>query len=81
MRIGPLEVDIVESDLVDDLGRADFEACRIVLKAGLPESLRYETLIHEVLHFVAWVAGVELGESKVTRLAPILAQVLSDNAI
>lgn len=81
LRIGPFKVQVVESDLIEELGRCDFEACRIVLKAGMPETLRYETLLHEILHFAAWVAGVKLGEGKVKRLAPVLAQVLTDNAI
>lgn len=81
LRIGPLTVEVVESDLIEELGRSDFEQCRIVLKAGMPPSLRCETLLHEVLHFAAWVSGVKLGEGKVKRLAPILAQILSDNAL
>lgn len=81
LRIGPLTVTVVESDLISELGRADFEECRIVLRAGLPPSLRYEVLLHEVLHFAAWLAGVKLGEEKVKRLAPVLAQILTDNVI
>lgn len=81
LRIGPLRVQVVESETIDEWGRSDFEQCRIVLKAGMPDTLRYQILLHEVLHFVAFVAGVKLGEGKVRRLAPVLAQVLNDNLI
>lgn len=84
LRIGPLRVQVVESELLmDELGKADLDGCRILLRPGLPPSLRYETLLHEVLHFVARLTDTEgkLNDKLIGRVSPLLAQVLTDNLL
>lgn len=60
-------------------GEIDHSAGVIRLyRNGNPER-EYTTFWHEVLHGIDDLAGTDLGEDTVNRLAPVLAQVLMEN--
>lgn len=67
------------------LGITDTDKLTISVRPSLPRSLKAQTLLHEVLHTLTHLTGLEkeLGEKKeeavVTRLAPALLAVLIDN--
>jgi hypothetical protein len=86
VRIGPylLEVRIVDEPFPADdkrsvlSGEIDHNACLIRLTSSSPDRM-FATLWHEVLHGIDEMAGTDLSEDTIARLAPILAMVLIDN--
>ena len=67
------------------LGYCEKAETRIVIESNLVESLEREVVVHELLHAMCSLAGLddELGEDVeervVTRLAPIIVDVLERN--
>lgn len=86
VRVGPhiYEVAVETEPFVSDdqrtilCGEANHDAGRIRVLRSLPTRM-FVTFWHEVLHAVDDMAGTELSEDQVNRLAPILAGVLMDN--
>lgn len=68
---------IHESQEVD--GFCDNSFLKIYISDELAESYQYEVFIHEVLHAVDEVYKLNLGEKRVTGLAPALISVFKDN--
>lgn len=83
--VGPYRyvVKIEEGPFIGDgnaslCGEANHNAGLIRVMQAVPERM-FVTFWHEVLHAIDDVAGTELGEDAINRLAPILAGVLIDN--
>lgn len=60
-----------------DLGQTFYEKQQIYLKSGMPHSLTFATLIHEVLH----VINPQLDHVLLESLAEQISQVLLDNGL
>jgi hypothetical protein len=86
VKVGPLRYQVnVEDDAFPDdtktgmlCGQANHNDGVIRIMRGAPHRM-FSTLWHEILHAVDDVAGTELTEDEVNRLAPVLASVLIDN--
>lgn len=61
----------------DDLGETNYETRTIYIKAGLPETVAFETFIHEVFH----VINAQLDHVLLESLSEQLTQVLVDNGL
>ena len=86
VRVGPHVYSVsTEQRNGDDYGETQIDRCEIRLAAKQGPSQLRETLLHEALHACTALAGlrVEWGEDRdescVTRLAPILLDVLRRN--
>lgn len=66
------------------VGRCDFARCRIYIANDIQEQAREDTLLHELLHALVHVAGVDAckstraEENLVKALTPILHRLLKD---
>ena len=60
-------------------GQIDYQQDRILLRAHNTQAQSECTLIHEVLHGISDMYGIEMSEETVTRLANALYTVLCDN--
>jgi hypothetical protein len=73
------------NELADLLGHTDRRRCVILIEPDQADCQKRDTLLHETLHIVADLAGLadEWGakkeETTVSRLSPVLLQVLRDN--
>lgn len=67
---------------LDEFGVTCIDDLEIVLRHNMPDDLRKETLLHELLHAVLFAQGVPAGaqEKWVRRLSPLLFATLRDNA-
>lgn len=88
VRIGPIFYSVTEIPrLVSDgdkekiLGTAKYASCEIELEATANPQQINQTLFHEVLHIIAYQAGVDsdLDHATLDALAHGLMQVLLDN--
>lgn len=81
--IGPFTWTIrTDARLADEYGLTTFDDLEIVLRQTMPDDLRKETLLHELLHAILFAQGVPAGaqEKWVKRLSPLLFATLRDNA-
>lgn len=65
-------------------GKIDFLSCEILIDESMPEDLKAQTLLHEILHAVCDLTGnYEIGEDEnaVQSLATGLYCVLKSNSI
>jgi hypothetical protein len=87
-KVGPCEYEIIMEDdpfISDDKttsleGQHDPHTQTIRLWRRHPDAT-YVTFWHEILHAISEMAGTDLDEDIVHRLAPILVTVLLDNGI
>ena len=88
VEVGPLVYAIIEDPALvdsDEYGEFRPHAGEIALRPGMPPTLRRETLLHEVEHAVAFVAGFRDGDKKyteeefVTRCSPIRSDAYRRN--
>jgi hypothetical protein len=61
------------------MGCSEYERNEILLKDGLPESVRAVTLLHELLHDLSSSYSLRLNEQTVDTLATSLVTALRDN--
>lgn len=62
------------------MGRSNSMNGTILIRSDMPEDIKLGTLIHEIVHVVADMNGVQLKEHVVASLANGLMTVLKDNA-
>lgn len=60
-------------------GQIDYQKNRILIRASNTQAQSECTLIHEVLHGISDMYGIEMSEETVTRLANALYTMLCDN--
>lgn len=70
---------ILVDDTVERYGEIDFENLVININSQVSKEEQKNTLIHEILHGIENMYGIELGEDKVDRLGNALYTVLKDN--
>ena len=63
----------------DRLGHSDAENQEIVLRANLRGLQALDTLIHEMVHAVSHITGVEISEQQTHTIGFGLAAILKDN--
>jgi hypothetical protein len=91
IQVGPFNFavelgELAKITLTDAHGETDIERLVIRLHPDRHEMIIRETLLHEILHACASVAGLdhelgaELEEKVVRRLAPVLLDVLQRNS-
>lgn len=68
VRIGGLDVDIVDDDGVDGFGEWREHASEIRVKPGLTQQVLASTLLHEVIHALADTYGIAMAERTVRML-------------
>lgn len=87
IKVGGLYYKIVELDFIEINGDRNFKgACRyrnleIELLKEIPEELKNQTLVHEILHAIIEEVGIDLEEEEdfVNRISKVLYQVLKEN--
>ena len=82
MRVGAQEIKIghmPSEDTTGDMGRWDWNTGEILLKANLPVETYSLTLLHEVLHVISDLYGLDLKESVVRVLEQGLGAWIQDN--
>lgn len=76
---------VIEVDAVDKrefkFGEIDFVTNEIKIDKNLPKTLKNQTLMHEILHAVFQLLGMEKEESEVQSLATALHQVFTAQTI
>lgn len=77
--VRPSQVLKTESD--ECYGEINYDELVINIRATDKEEQQEATLIHEVLHGVSEMYGLEMNEETVTRLANALYTVLKDNGL
>lgn len=84
--VSPKSKHLVDEEGVRHVGRCVYVASRIYISSELSESVREDTLLHELLHALLYVSGAEaaygksakLEEQLVSALAPMLHRLLRD---
>lgn len=87
IKIGWKEYDVVltepictlAEDTAERYGEIDFDNLVININSQVSKEEQKNTLIHEVLHGIENMYGIDLGEDKVDRLSNALYTVLKDN--
>ncbi len=76
---------VIELDVVDKrefkFGEIDFIANEIKIDKSLPKTLKEQTMMHEILHAVFQLLGMDKEESEVQSLATALHQVFTAQTI
>ena len=92
IKIGTRRVSIVMDDFLiheGAVGKAVIEKDVIMLSPSLSQSALHETLLHEILHFCVYLAGIEEIDGKVdiseedlvNRITPFLLQTILENDV
>jgi len=90
IKIGAHTIKVNVHDCIDDstnIGEVQVATNTIALARKtpdggiIPESMRTETLLHEILHYISIQAGYGIQEGKCTAYASSLLGVLRDNNI
>jgi hypothetical protein len=82
IRIGPYTYSVSFKKRVttkDHYGEILFKPQTITIKEGLSDERTLTVLVHEILHGIDEVIGVELSENQVTYLANALVALWHDN--
>jgi hypothetical protein len=84
VKIGGFEYDIIKKDAVSTgtavcFGTHSFQDLSIEISTLYPDQVQAATLIHEVLHALAYLNGVDLKESEVEVLGNALYAFIVDN--
>jgi hypothetical protein len=61
------------------MGCDEYDKNRILLKSGMPESIRAVTLMHELIHDISSSYSMRLSEQNVDTLATAFVTLLRDN--
>ncbi len=61
------------------MGRVDIKTGKIYIKANMPEDIKGEVLLHEVIHAICESLAIELTESQVTALSSGIFCVAVEN--
>ena len=61
------------------LGRSSEVACRILVRSGMGKDQELSVLMHEVVHMIDSINGLELSETQVSVLGAATAAFLLDN--
>jgi len=90
-RANGLEWSVIEGEVEDVYAITTFKKQTILIEQSLPQQLKEQTFLHELLHVVIWSAGLdtkgsifedtELEERTVNSMANGLYQVLNDNGL
>lgn len=82
VRVGPFVWTVRSDPKLEDFGLTCADDLEIVIRGGLPDDLRKETVLHELLHAILFAQGVPSGtqEKWVKRLSPFLFATLRDDA-
>lgn len=68
-------VVIADPGTMRDDGLYDKGSATITLSAGVPAGMRRQIMLHEMMHAVADLVGVDLGENTIQALASGLASI------
>lgn len=85
IRILALDIKIVEEPpgefTEDSMGRSSLMRGQITLRKDLPEGIKMQTLLHEIIHMIASMNDLELNDSEVevSTLASGLLALFRDN--
>lgn len=82
MKIGPFLWTVRSDPKLDEFGVTCIDDLEIVLRTAMPDDLRKETFLHELLHAILFAQGVPAGaqEKWVRKLSPLLFATLRDDA-
>ena len=82
LKIGPITYNVLEvpglkgDDGRDLYGQFDFTESLIAIDSGRPFQVQVLTLIHEVLHLVAFQSGAEISEEDIQRISYGVMEVI-----
>lgn len=80
IRIGHLDISLVTKDLGEDLlGMYDDQTATIFIKPDLTPQIRRSTIIHECLHAISCVYGLDLTENQVLILESAILTLFKQN--
>ena len=80
IRIGHLSISLVTKDLGEDLlGMYDDQTATIFIKPDLTPQIRRSTIIHECVHAISCMYGLELSENQVRVLESALIALVDNN--
>jgi hypothetical protein len=81
-KILSFDVNIIfEKDLIggDSVGKCFSDQCKILIFNELPEQVKYETILHEQLHFISDKLNLNLSEKQVQGITIGLLSIIKDN--
>lgn len=92
LKIGGIIYSVIESKPYDvakgneNWGKTDFSTLKIMIDKDLPPQRKEDAFLHEILHACIHTVGLhrqleDKEEDFVTRLSPIIYQVLKDNRL
>lgn len=84
IKIGAHEVMVKKRKMDELYGEFDKDSLTITIDNTKPITIQEETFIHEIIHAINWLAGIEIKdeekeEKNVQALGHLLYQVLKDN--
>lgn len=80
IKVGHLELGVEERELGPDLlGEFDEMTCTIRVRPNISEQLRRSTILHECLHAISSIYGLDLTESQVLVLESSLTNLINQN--
>lgn len=88
VKVGTLTFVIIEEDLnrgypIKLYGETDRVGAKILLQPDVADTLKSDTLMHEIIHAVWLAAGIQMDEKEeediVARIAPLLLMTLREN--
>lgn len=80
IRIGHLNISLVTKDLGEDLlGMYDDQTATIFIKPDLTPQIRQSTIIHECVHAISCMYGLELSENQVLILESAILTLFKQN--
>jgi hypothetical protein len=78
--IGHLKINLETKDLGPDLlGEYDDETATVFIKPGLTPQIKRSTVVHECIHAISSMYGLELSESQVRVLESALIHLVDNN--
>jgi hypothetical protein len=86
LKIGPYCYGVVFKEDLEHEGNSLFGLCDqvnhiIYMRKGMEPKKKMETFLHECLHAIEDVYGVEIGEEKVSLLGLSLMAIINENKI
>lgn len=81
IKIGPFWVLVEYVNDLKTFGETDFATLTIKIRAGMPEDLTGETLMHEILHMCFFILGKGKKEATVRGLSPLLFEMFKDQPL
>lgn len=71
---------IPEDEGMEELGLLDYDKLRIMIKENQPPIEEADTILHETVHAIDNIMGLELSEEQVRGIATGLIGVFQDNS-